>query len=78
MSSMARVRATASARKPLSLAAFATQLGLSSSTVSKAINGRADVSAKTRARVLEAAAAQQFTPDPAGRRLRRQASDTIG
>ena len=78
MSSMARVRATASARKPLSLAAFAKQLGLSSSTVSKAINGRADVSAKTRARVLEAAAAQQFTPDPAGRRLRRQASDTIG
>lgn len=74
----ARSRAGTAVRKPLSLADFARQLGLSPSTVSKAINGRADVNAQTRARVLAAAAARQFTPDPAGRRLRRQTADTIG
>ncbi len=71
-------RSGSQSRRPLSLTEFARQLGLSPSTVSKALNGRADVNAKTRARVLEAATVQQFTPDPAGRRLRRQASDTIG
>lgn len=57
---------------------FAAQLGLSVSTVSKAINDREDVSAKTREKVLAAAAKFGFMPDPAGRRLRRQTSDTIG
>lgn len=57
---------------------FAHHLGLSIGTVSKAINGRPDVNAKTRQRVLEAAARLNFTPDPAGRRLRQQSSDTVG
>jgi LacI family transcriptional regulator len=57
---------------------FARQLGLSISTVSKAINGRADINPQTRQRVLEAAARLNFTPDPAGRRLRQQSSDAIG
>ena len=57
---------------------FAARLGLSVSTVSKAINDREDVSAKTREKVLAAAAEFGFMPDPAGRRLRRQTSDTIG
>lgn len=57
---------------------FAARLKLSVSTVSKAINGRADVSRETRERVLKAAAELGFSPDPAGRRLRRQSSDTIG
>jgi LacI family transcriptional regulator len=57
---------------------FASQLGLSISTVSKAINGRSDINEQTRQRVLEAAARLNFTPDPAGRRLRQQTSDTIG
>jgi LacI family transcriptional regulator len=57
---------------------FAAKLGLSVSTVSKAINDREDVSAKTREKVLAAAAKVGFMPDPAGRRLRRQTSDTIG
>ncbi|MGJ7609045.1 LacI family DNA-binding transcriptional regulator [Variovorax sp. LT1R20] len=57
---------------------FAAKLKLSVSTVSKAMNGREDVSAATRERVLAAAARLGFSPDPAGRRLRRQASDTIG
>lgn len=57
---------------------FAAELGLSVSTVSKAMNGREDVSAATRQRVLAAAERLGFSPDPAGRRLRRQSSDTIG
>ena len=57
---------------------FAARLKLSVSTVSKAMNGRADVSRETRERVLKAAAELGFSPDPAGRRLRRQSSDTIG
>jgi LacI family transcriptional regulator len=62
----------------MNLQEFAAQLGLSVSTVSKAMNDRADVSAKTRETVLAAAAKLGFMPDPAGRRLRRQTSDTIG
>jgi LacI family transcriptional regulator len=57
---------------------FAKHLKLSVATVSKAMNGRADVSSVTRERVLEAAQRLGFTPDPAARRLRRQSSDTIG
>lgn len=57
---------------------FASKLKLSVSTVSKAMNGRDDVSPATRERVLAAATRLGFTPDPAGRRLRRQTSDTIG
>jgi LacI family transcriptional regulator len=56
---------------------FAAKLKLSVSTVSKALNGREDVSAATRQRVLEAADQYGFSPDPAARRLRRQSADTI-
>jgi LacI family transcriptional regulator len=56
---------------------FAATLKLSVSTVSKALNGREDVSPATRRRVLDAAERAGFSPDPAARRLRRQASDTI-
>lgn len=62
----------------LDIKEFAAHLKLSVSTVSKAINGRADVSRDTRERVLKAAGELGFSPDPAGRRLRRQSSDTIG
>lgn len=57
---------------------LAATLNLSVSTVSKALNGRQDVSAETRQRVLEAAERLGFSPDPVARRLRRQSSDTIG
>jgi LacI family transcriptional regulator len=56
---------------------FAATLGLSVSTVSKALNGREDVSPSTRRRVLEAAEQHGFSPDPTARRLRRQSNDTI-
>lgn len=57
---------------------FAAALKLSVSTVSKALNGREDVSPATRRRVLEAAEQHGFSPDPVARRLRRQSTDTIG
>jgi LacI family transcriptional regulator len=57
---------------------LAATLELSVSTVSKALNGRTDVSPATRKRVLEAAARHGFSPDPVARRLRRQSTDTIG
>ena len=57
---------------------LAAQLGLSASTVSKAINDRADVSLRTRARVLEFVARSKYTADPSARRLRQQTSETIG
>src|ERR1700744_1647565 len=56
---------------------FATKLKLSVSTVSKALNNRDDVSPATRQRVLDAAERFGFCPDPAARRLGRQASGTI-
>src|SRR5262249_40177374 len=56
---------------------FAASLKLSVSTVSKALNGREDVSPETRKRVLEAAELHGFSPDPAARRLGRQSGDTV-
>lgn len=56
---------------------FAATLKLSISTVSKALNGREDVSEATRKRVLEAAELHGFSPDPSARRLRRQTADTV-
>jgi LacI family transcriptional regulator len=56
---------------------FAATLGLSVSTVSKALNGREDVSPSTRQRVLEAAERHGFSPDPTARRLRRQSAETV-
>jgi len=57
---------------------LASKLNLSVSTVSKAMNDRDDVSAKTRERVLRAAREFGFTPDRAARRLRTQTTETIG
>jgi len=57
---------------------LATHLGLSIGTVSRALNGRKDVSAATRARVEQAAQALGYTPNQAGRALRQQRTGTIG
>jgi LacI family transcriptional regulator len=65
-------------KQRINIVELARQLGLSVSTVSKALNGYGDVSEATKLRVLQAAEKSGFSPDPAGRRLRRQASETIG
>jgi DNA-binding LacI/PurR family transcriptional regulator len=56
---------------------LAAHLGLSIGTVSRALNGRKDVSEATRARVAAAAAALDYTPNQAGRSLRRQRTGTV-
>jgi LacI family transcriptional regulator len=53
----------------MSIQTLADSLGLSISTVSRALNGYTDVSAKTRARVEAAAKAMNYHPDPMARRL---------
>jgi LacI family transcriptional regulator len=53
----------------MSIADLAESLGISTSTVSRALNGYADVSAKTRARVQEAAKAMGYQPHPVAHRL---------
>ncbi|MBU3739943.1 MAG: LacI family transcriptional regulator [Rhodoferax sp.] len=53
----------------MSIADLAESLGLSTSTVSRALNGYSDVSAKTRARVQEAAKAMGYQPHPVAHRL---------
>lgn len=56
---------------------FAARLGLSIGTVSRALNGRRDVSEATRQRVLDAAARYRFTPDQSGRSLSRGLTRTV-
>lgn len=53
----------------MSIAVLAQSLGLSISTVSRALNGYSDVSAKTRARVEAAAKAMGYQPHPVAHRL---------
>jgi LacI family transcriptional regulator len=53
----------------MSLQSLASQLELSVSTVSRALNGYSDVSAKTRSRVEAAARAMNYQPDPMAHRL---------
>ncbi len=53
----------------MSIQALADSLGISISTVSRALNGYSDVSAATRARVIEAAKALNYAPHPLAHRL---------
>lgn len=57
---------------------LAQQLDISIGTVSRALNGRPDVSEETRRRVLEAAAAMGYVPNQSGRALRVGATGIIG
>ncbi|KAA8999385.1 LacI family DNA-binding transcriptional regulator [Affinibrenneria salicis] len=62
----------------MSLKSIAQHLGLSTSTVSRALNGDPDVSSDTRQRVLSAAKASGYTPNQNARRLKRGKSDIVG
>jgi len=57
---------------------LAEHLQISTGTVSRALNGKADVNAETRRRVLEAAETLGYVPNQAGRSLRQGRSRTIG
>ncbi len=56
---------------------LARHLNISIGTVSRALNGRADVNAETRARVLAAAAELNYAPNQSGRNLRRGATHAV-
>jgi LacI family transcriptional regulator len=62
----------------MDLRELATQLGLSMTTVSRALNGYPEVSAKTRARVVAAATEAGYHANPTARRLATGRADTIG
>jgi LacI family transcriptional regulator len=56
---------------------LAKSLGLSITTVSRALDGYPEVSEETRRRVLAAAAASNYHPNAAARRLRRNKAETV-
>jgi LacI family transcriptional regulator len=57
---------------------LATRLGLSTTTISRALAGYGDVAESTRQRVLQAAEEMAYVPDVTARRLRKGRTDTIG
>jgi len=57
---------------------LARQLNISIGTVSRALNGRADVNALTRQRVSEAATRMGYSPNQSARSLRRGRTDLVG
>jgi DNA-binding LacI/PurR family transcriptional regulator len=61
----------------LDIREFARRLNVSIGTVSRALNGRADVSAETRRRVLEAATKLNYAPNQSGRSLRKGTTHAI-
>ncbi|MBN8533552.1 MAG: substrate-binding domain-containing protein [Rhizobiales bacterium] len=61
----------------MTLRALATRLGLSITTVSRALDGYEDVAHGTRVRVREAADEMGYRPNPVARRLRKGTADAI-
>ncbi|KQP20583.1 substrate-binding domain-containing protein [Pseudorhodoferax sp. Leaf267] len=62
----------------MSLKKIATELGLSLTTVSRALNGYPEVAQATRAAVLAAAARLHYQPDPGARGLALGRGDAVG
>ncbi|MXX50298.1 MAG: LacI family transcriptional regulator [Chloroflexi bacterium] len=63
---------------PITIEDLASKLGVSPSTVSKALNDRADVSLRTKERVRKTVRELGYQPSAAARNLRRQRTDKIG
>jgi LacI family transcriptional regulator len=64
--------------KIVSIVLLARDLGLSISTVSRALNGYEDVSAETRQRVLQRAREVGYRPNPGARRLKSGRTQLVG
>src|SRR4029077_1265358 len=62
---------------PLDIRELARRLNVSLGPVSRALNDRADVSAETRRRVLEAATKLNYAPNQSGRSLRKGTTHAI-
>jgi len=65
-------------RRAATLSDVAERAGVSLATASKALNGRSDVAARTRERVLEAAESVGFTPNAVARGLTAGRTGTVG
>jgi LacI family transcriptional regulator len=65
-------------RRGATLADVAASAGVSASTASRALNGRGELSASTRAAVHEAAERLGFRPSPLARSLRTRQTHTVG
>ena len=63
---------------PVTIKDLSNKLGVSRSTVSKALNNRGDVSSQTKERVTQAARELGYQPSAAARNLRRQRTNKIG
>lgn len=61
----------------MDIRALARHLNVSIGTVSKALNGRADVNDETRRRVVEAAARLNYAPNQSGRSLRKGTTHAV-
>jgi DNA-binding LacI/PurR family transcriptional regulator len=66
------------ARRGATLADVAATAGVSASTASRALNGRGELSAATRAAVIEVAERLGFQPSPLARSLRTRQTYTVG
>jgi len=66
------------AKSRVGIVELARHLGLSVSTVSRALNGYADVNALTRERVVAGARALNYLADPLGRNLRAGRTGAVG
>ena len=62
----------------VTLADVARRAGVSASTASRALNGRGELSDRTRAAVADAARALQFQPSQLARSLRTSTTNTVG
>jgi LacI family transcriptional regulator len=62
----------------VTLADVAKRAGVSASTASRALNGRGELSDRTRAAVVDAARALQFQPSQLARSLRTSTTHTVG
>jgi LacI family transcriptional regulator len=75
---MTRTLSTSEMDDGMNIRDLAKALGLSTSTVSRALNGYTDVNAQTRLRVQEMAQSMGYSPDAGARRLVRGKTDAIG
>jgi LacI family transcriptional regulator len=73
-----RLRNRLSPGRDVTLADVAEYAGVSASTASRALNGRGELSDRTRAAVLEAAEALKFEPSLLARSLRTRTTWTVG
>jgi LacI family transcriptional regulator len=78
LDSASDLRVTPTARLVMSIVALARELGLSVSTVSRALNGYEDVSPATRQRVLKCAKETGYRPNPRARSLKSGKTSLVG